>query len=40
MYLNQSIVLLYQTYKNLYLGQGSGWKIDSVLDHNINIFKA
>ena len=39
MYLNQSVALLCQTYKNFYLGQGSGWKIDSVFDRNINIFK-
>ena len=43
MYLNQSIIPLYQTYKqflgqniyNTFLGQVSGWIIDSVIDHNI-----
>ena len=35
LYLNQSILKLYQTYKNL--GKGSGWIIDSVLEHNIHI---
>ena len=33
MYFNQSIVILYQTYKKS-LGKGSGWIIDSVRDHN------
>ena len=35
MYLNQSILRLYKTEK--YLGKGSGWIIDSVIDHIINI---
>ena len=34
MYLNQSILQLYQIYKNF-----SGWIIDSVIDHNIDISK-
>ena len=37
-YLNQSIVRLYQTNKK-YLVKGSNWIIDSVLDHSINISK-
>ena len=36
MYLNQSILQLYETYKKN-LGKGSGWIIDSVIMHNINI---
>ena len=35
-YLNQSILLLYQTHKKV-LGKGLGWIIDSVIDHNIDI---
>ena len=38
MYFNQSIAELYQTYKK-FLGKDSGWIIDSVIDHNINISK-
>ena len=38
MYLNQSILKLYQTYKN-FLGKGSLWIIDSVIEHNISISK-
>ena len=38
MYFNQSIAELYQTYKK-FLGKNSGWIIDSVIDHNINISK-
>ena len=34
MYLNQSILQLYQIFKNF-----SGWIIDSVIDHNIDISK-
>ena len=37
-YLNQSILQLYQTYKK-YLGKGSSWIIGSVIDHIINILK-
>ena len=36
MYQIQPIVLLYQTYKNLYKN-GSGQIMDSVTDHNISI---
>ena len=35
MCLNQSILQLYQKY----LGKGSGWIIDSVINHNISISK-
>ena len=38
MYLNQSILQLYQNIKN-FLGKGSGWIIDSVIEYNINISK-
>ena len=38
MCLNQSILQLYQRYKKS-LGKGSGWIIDSVIDHNISISK-
>ena len=38
-YVNQSIIRLYQTYENKYLGKGSGWFIDSVKDHVINFSK-
>ena len=39
--LNQSILQLYQRYKNsgLNLGKGSGWIIDSVINHNLSISK-
>ena len=36
MYLNQSILQLYQTCK-ISLEKGSCWIIDSVIDHNISI---
>ena len=36
---NEFILQLYQTYKNLYLEKGSGWIIDSVIDHSISISK-
>ena len=36
MCLDQSMLQLYQTYKNL---QDSGWIIDSVTDHNLSISK-
>ena len=36
--LSQSMPQLYHTYKKC-LGKGSGWIIDSVIDHNINISK-
>ena len=39
MYLTQSILQLYQTYKRKVLGRGSGWITDSVIDHNIDISK-
>ena len=35
-YLNQFILQLYQTHKK-YHGNGFGWVIDSVIDHNTNI---
>ena len=35
---NQSILLLYQTYKKV-LRKGSGWIIDSVIDHTTSISK-
>ena len=38
MYLNQSILQLHQPYKN-FLEKVSGWVIDSVIEHNINILK-
>ena len=38
MYLNQSILQLYQTYKSL-LGECLVWIIDSVVDQNIYISK-
>ena len=38
MCLNQSILQLYQTYKKT-LGKGSGWIIDSVIDHTISVSK-
>ena len=38
MYLNQSKLQLYQIYKKN-LGKGSGWIIDSVIDHDISISK-
>ena len=34
---NQYILQLYETYKHL--KKGSGWIIDSVIDHNISIAK-
>ena len=37
MNLNQSIVLLYKTQK--FLGDGSGWIMDSFTEHNFNISK-
>ena len=37
MNLNQSIVLLYKTRK--FLGDGSGWIMDSFTEHNFNILK-
>ena len=37
MHLNQSIVLLYKTCKNLL--EKTAWIIDSVTDHSINISK-
>ena len=37
MNLNQSIVLLYKTQK--FLGDGSGWIMDSFTEHNFNILK-
>ena len=43
MCLNQSILQLYKTYKNIQekvqVGLLIGWIIDSVIDHNINISK-
>ena len=36
-YLNQSVLRSYQTYKNLL--EGSGWIIDSVVNHTIDISK-
>ena len=38
MYLNQSILQLYQTLKNRQ-EKGSGWIIDLVIEYNINILK-
>ena len=38
MYLNQYMLLLYQTCK-IFLGKDSGWIIDSIAEHNINISK-
>ena len=38
MYLNQSILQLYQTLKNRQ-EKGSGWFIDLVMEYNINILK-
>ena len=35
-YLNQPILQLNEAYKEI-LGKGSGWVIDSVIDHDINI---
>ena len=37
MYLNQYLVVLYQTQK--FLGQSLRWITDSVIDHSINISK-
>ena len=37
-HLNQSILQSYQTYKN-FLGKGSDWIIDSVIEYNIGISK-
>ena len=38
MYMNQSILQLYQTY-NQSLRKRSGWNIDSFIEHNINVSK-
>ena len=38
MYMNQSILQLYQTY-NQSLRKCSGWNIDSFIEHNINVSK-